>query len=64
MAGLDYPIQFPQTAWYADVLYRQEVHRLNYLPYFKPHIPSLDSQASPHFSFTGYLSIDYGPFLP
>src|SRR5713226_9224537 len=32
-------------AWYADILYR-EVHRLNHLPYYKPHIPGLDSQAS------------------
>jgi hypothetical protein len=59
MASLGYSMQSPQTAWYADVLYRQEVHRLNRFPYFKPHIPSLDSQAS-----TSFLSPDTFWLIP
>jgi hypothetical protein len=60
MAGLGHSMQSPLTAWYADVLYRQ-VHRLNRFPYFKPHIPSLDSQAST--SFPGYSLVDFDIFL-
>jgi len=63
MAGLGYSMQSPQTTWYADVLYRQEVHRLNRFPYFKPHIPSLDSQVSTSFSFPGYFLVDFDTFL-
>jgi len=48
--------------WYADVLYRRQVHRLNHLPYYKPHIPGLDSQASPFLSFPGYCLVDLGRF--
>jgi len=62
MAGLGHSMQSPQTAWYADVLYRQAVHRLNRFPLFKPHIPSLDSQASKFFSFPGYFLVDFDPF--
>lgn len=54
-------MQSPLTAWYADVLYRQEVLRLNPFPYFKPHTPSLDSQAST--SLPGYLLVDFNTFL-
>lgn len=55
MAGLGSSMQSLRTAWYADVLYGQELYRLNRFPYFKPHIPSLDSQASTSFSFPGYF---------
>jgi len=55
-------MQSPQTAWYADVLYRQEVLRLNRFPYFKPHISSLDSQASNSFFFE-YFLVDFDTFL-
>ena len=61
MAGLGNSIPSPQTAWYADVLYRKEVYRLNRFPYFKPHISSLDSQAST--SFPGYFLVELDPFL-
>ena len=61
MARLGYSTQSPQTAWYADVLYRQG-HRLNRFPYFKLHIPSLDSRASSSFSFPGYFLVDFDPF--
>ncbi len=47
-------------AWYADILYR-EVHRLNHLPYYKPHIPGLDSRASLS-SFPGCFLVDFGLF--
>jgi hypothetical protein len=63
MAGLGYSMQSPQMAWYADVLYRQEVHRLNRFPYFKPHIPSLDNQASTSFPFPRFFLVDFDRFL-
>jgi hypothetical protein len=63
MAALGYLMQSPQTAWYADVLYRQEVYRLNRFPYFKLHISSLDSQACSSFSFPGYFLVDFDAFL-
>jgi hypothetical protein len=55
-------MQIQRTAWYADILYRQ-VHRLNCFPYFKPHIPSLDSQASTSFSFPRDFLVDFDTFL-
>jgi hypothetical protein len=63
MAGLGSSMQSLRTAWYADVLYSQELYRLNCFPYFKPHIPSLDSQASTSFSFPGYFLVNFDPFF-
>lgn len=63
MRGLGFSVQSQQTAWYADVLYRQEVHQLNRFPYFKPHILNLDTQASTSFPFPRYILIDFDLFL-
>jgi hypothetical protein len=64
MTDLGYSMhwQSPLTVWYADVLYKHEVLRLNRFPYFKPHLPSLDSQASTSFPRYYFLA-DFDHFL-